>query len=69
MWCCYQDFNWVKCIKDKIDRILIKDDEIKNRWREYFDKLFNKGSESTTIELDDLFDDINKWFTQRIQKS
>jgi hypothetical protein len=40
-----RDFNLIKCIKDEFDRILVKDDEIKNRWREYFDKLFNKERE------------------------
>jgi hypothetical protein len=29
-----------------------KDEDIKNRWREYFDKLFNEDSESSCIELD-----------------
>jgi hypothetical protein len=26
-------FNQIKCIKDKVDRFLVKDDDIKNRWR------------------------------------
>jgi uncharacterized protein YjhX (UPF0386 family) len=50
-----RDFNQVKYIKDEVDKLLVKDDEIKNRWREYFDKLFN-GSEKTAIELDDSID-------------
>jgi hypothetical protein len=36
------DFNQVKCIKDMAHMILMKDDEIKNGWRKYFDKLFNE---------------------------
>jgi hypothetical protein len=51
-----RDFNQVKCIKNEADRLLVKDEEIKNRWREYFDKLFNDESEKTTIELDDSID-------------
>jgi hypothetical protein len=51
-----KDFNQVKCIMDEVDKLLVKDDEIKNRWREYFDKLFNDGSEKTAIELDDSID-------------
>jgi hypothetical protein len=47
------DFNQVKCIKDEANRLLMKDEEIKNKWREYFDKLFNDESEKTAIELDD----------------
>jgi hypothetical protein len=46
----------------------VKDDEIKNRWREYFDKLFNDESEKTAIELDDSID-TNRRFVRRIQES
>jgi hypothetical protein len=63
-----RDFNQIKCIKDEADRILVKDDEIKNRWREYFDKLFNDESEKTATELDDSID-TNRQFVQRIQVS
>jgi hypothetical protein len=63
-----RDFNQVKCIKDKADRLLVKDEEIKNRWREYFDKLFNDESEKITIELDDSID-TNRRFVRRIQES
>jgi hypothetical protein len=60
-----RDFNQIKCIKDEVDRFLMNDDEIKNRWREYFDKLFNDESEKTVIELDDSVD-TNNWFVRRI---
>jgi RNA binding exosome subunit len=60
-----RDFNQVKCIKDESDRFLMKDDEIKNIWREYFDKFFNEESEKTTIELDESFDNTNRWFVRR----
>jgi hypothetical protein len=63
-----KDFNQVKYIKDEADRLLVKDEKIKNRWREYFDKLFNDESEKTAIELDDSFD-TNKRFVRRIQES
>ena len=29
-----RDVNQIKCIKDGTDRVLVKDDEIKSRWRE-----------------------------------
>jgi hypothetical protein len=61
-------FNQVKCIKDEADRLLVKDDEIKNRWREYFNKLFNDESEKTATELDDSVV-INRRFVRRIQES
>ena len=57
-----RDVNQIKCIKDGTDRVLVKDDEIKDRWREYFDKLFNGENEGPTFELDESFDDTNKRF-------
>jgi hypothetical protein len=63
-----KNFNQVKCIKDESDRFLEKDEEIKNIWREYFDKLFNDESEKTAIELDDSID-TNRRFVRRIQES
>ncbi|KAG2556553.1 hypothetical protein PVAP13_8NG202201 [Panicum virgatum] len=60
-----RDINQIKCIKDGTDRLLVKDDEIKGRWREYFDKLFNGENEGITFELDDSFDDTNRCFVRR----
>ena len=48
---------------------MVKDDEIKNRWKEYFNKLFNEEDSSTVIELDDPSDDSSRHFVQRIQES
>lgn len=64
-----RDVNQVKCIKDGADQLLVKDEEIKRRWREYFDDLFNGENESSTIELDDSFDDTSRRFVRRIQES
>ena len=41
----------VRCVKDENQKSLVRDEEIKKRWREYFDKLFN---DSSTQDLDDL---------------
>ena len=57
-----RDVNQVKCIKDEANQLLVKSEEIKNRWKEYFNKLFNGGNESSTIELDEPFDDNNRGF-------
>jgi hypothetical protein len=57
-----KNFNKVKYIKDEIDRLLMKNDENKNRLREYLDKLFNEENEKITIELDNSFDDTNRQF-------
>jgi hypothetical protein len=37
--------------------------------REYFDKLFNEDSGSSSIELDISSDDISRQFVRRIQES
>jgi hypothetical protein len=47
----------------------VKDEKIKDRWREYFDKLFNGENEGPTFELDDSFDDTNRRFVRRIQEA
>ena len=48
---------------------MVKEDEIRHRWQEYFDKLFNGKNENTTVLLDDSFDDTNMRFVWRIQES
>jgi hypothetical protein len=64
-----RDIIQVKCSKDATERLLIKDEDIKNRCREYFDNLFIEDSESSFIELDISSDDINRQFVRRIQGS
>jgi hypothetical protein len=64
-----RDIIQVKCIKDETERLLTKDEDIKNRWWEYFDKLFNKDIESSSIELVISSDDLNMQFVRRIQES
>ena len=63
-----RDFNQVKCINDEREQLLVKEDEIRHRWQEYFDKLFNGENENTTVQLDDSFDDTNRRFVRRIQE-
>jgi hypothetical protein len=46
-----RDIIQVKCIKDATERLLTKDEDIKNRWREYLDKLFDEDSGSHTMKL------------------
>ena len=57
-----RDVGQVKCIKDGANQLPVKDEEIKQRWQEYFDKLFNGENESSTIELDNSFDDTSMRF-------
>jgi hypothetical protein len=61
-----RDIIKVKCIKDVIERLLTKDKDIKNKWQEYFDKLFNEDSGSSSIELDISLNDLNRQFVRRI---
>jgi hypothetical protein len=64
-----RDIIQVRCIKDATERLLTKDEDIKNRWRKYFSKFFNEDSESSSIELDISSDDLNRQFVRRIQES
>ena len=64
-----RDFNQVKCIKNEREHLLVKEDEIRHRWQEYFDKLFNGENIDTTFQLDNSFDDTNRRFVRRIQES
>jgi hypothetical protein len=64
-----RDIIQVKCINDTTKRLLTKDEDIKNRWREYFAKLFNEDSGSSSIELDISSDDLNRQFVCKIQES
>ena len=36
-----RDLSNIRCIKDHNHKVLVKDTNIKERWKEYFDKLFN----------------------------
>ena len=59
----------MRCIKDEDQKFLVRDEEIKERWRQYFDKLFNGTS---TQDLDDLTihcQDVNRNYMRRISES
>ncbi|RCV30448.1 hypothetical protein SETIT_6G095600v2 [Setaria italica] len=56
-------------VRERKTRDSNQEDEIKHRWQEYFDKLFNGENENTTLQLDDFFDDTNRHFAQKIQES
>ena len=64
-----RDLCTVRCVKDEDQKVLVRDEEIKERWREYFDKLFNGSS---TQDLDDLTiqcQDMNYNYMRRISES
>jgi hypothetical protein len=64
-----RDIIQVKYIKDVTEQLLSKDEDIKNKWQEYFDKLFNEDSGSSSTELDISSDDLNRQFGRRIHES
>jgi hypothetical protein len=64
-----RDIIQIKCMKDATEQLLTKDEDIKNRCLEYFDKLFNEDSGSSSIELEIFSDDLNRQFVRRIQES
>jgi len=64
-----RDLNQIKCIKDENNNILVKTEDIKKRWREYFDKLFNGGNDSDTFELEDTIEESNRQFVRRIREA
>ena len=39
-----RDLCTMRCVKDENQKVLIRDEKIKKRWREYFDRLFNGSS-------------------------
>jgi hypothetical protein len=41
-----RDLNQVKCIKDGMDLLLVKGQDIKQRWQRYLDNLFNGENET-----------------------
>ena len=41
-----RDLNQVKCIKDENQNVLVNEGVIKERWNEYFTKLFNDGGDT-----------------------
>jgi hypothetical protein len=65
-----RDLTQVKCIKDEDGRVLVQDHDIKNRWEQYFQNLFNKQSSSDII-LGDLASSetyLNRGSYRRIQR-
>jgi hypothetical protein len=55
-------------IKDEIEHLLSKEDEIRHKRQEYFDKLLNGEEWEHNISVDDSFDDTSRRFVHRIQE-
>ena len=44
----------MRCVKDEGGNVLVSDNNIKDRWKNYFYRLFNDREETLNYELDDL---------------
>ena len=67
-----RDLDQVRCIKNEVGKVLVTEGDIKNRWEEYFYKLFNDGCEGSRYDLEDLTVsecELNRSFYRRIRVS
>jgi hypothetical protein len=63
-----RDFGMVKCIKDDDYRVFVKDEEIKESWRSYFDRLFNRNQVQDVSDLAITSAEVNSDFIRNIHK-
>ena len=59
----------MRCVKDEDQKVLVRDEEIKERWREYFDKLFNGSFTQDLHDLTIRCQDMNRNYMHRISES
>ncbi|XP_021740395.1 uncharacterized protein LOC110706747 [Chenopodium quinoa] len=63
-----KDIGMVKCVKDKNQMVLVQEEDIKDRWKGYFDELFN-GSNGVVIGDTSVCDEeINMEYVRRIRR-
>ena len=63
-----RDLCTVRCVKDEDKKILVRDEKIKEKWREYFDKLFNGSSTQDLNDLTIQCQDMNRNYMRRISE-
>lgn len=63
-----RDIRKVKCVKGVDQRVLVEDEEIKDRWRSYFDTLFNGDRAQAIGDVHIPPSMLNREFMRRIQK-
>ena len=49
-----RDLDQVRCVKDEEGNVLVNDDNVRDKWKNYFYRLFNDREETMNYELDDL---------------
>jgi hypothetical protein len=47
-----RDLNQVKCIKNEMEQLLVKGQDIKLRWQRYFDNVFNSENETMDTPIE-----------------
>ncbi|KAJ9181505.1 hypothetical protein P3X46_009630 [Hevea brasiliensis] len=62
-----QNLNQVRCIKDKEGKVLVKDEDIKERWTNYFNDLFNNSQNSNNVNIDYIAIEKNVNYTKMIR--
>ncbi|XP_058010139.1 uncharacterized protein LOC131183380 [Hevea brasiliensis] len=62
-----QDLNQVRCIKDKEGKVLVKYEDIKERWRNYFNNLFNNSQNGNSVNIDYKIIEKNVNYTRKIR--
>ena len=62
-----RDLVTIGCIKNYNHKVLVKDEDVKERWRKYFDKLFNDNYTQDVGALTISSEDLNHDFMCRIR--
>ena len=62
-----RDLGIIRCIKDQNQKVLVKDIDIKERWKDYFDKLFNGNYAQDVGDVNIPPEDLNRDFIRRIR--
>jgi len=63
-----KDLCTVRCVKDEDQKVLVRDEEIKERCRKYFDTLFNGSSTQDLGELTIQYQDMNRNYMRIINE-
>ena len=61
-----RDLGTIRCMKDQNHKVLVKDTDIKERWKEYFDKLFNGNYVQDVGDVNIPSEELNRDFLRRI---
>ena len=59
----------MRSIKDEDQKVLVRNEEIKERWKEYFNRLFNGSSNQDLGDFTIQCQDINRNYMRRISES